>query len=169
MNAQGLAANRIDSVTPVVRARPSGDGRLDLEGLAPMDRAVKLARHREADKRYRDSHPGHSNARQRVWPWRKAHGAVKQARRHARRHGVPDGTITKEIMARLHLLPCAYCGVMPALEADHIVPFRFGGRNDLDNLAPCCPSCNKRRGAYVMNAVQGKATTTEFRIRRGMF
>ncbi len=38
MSAQDLAANRIDFVTPIVRARSSGGRRFDsLEDLAPMD------------------------------------------------------------------------------------------------------------------------------------
>lgn len=37
MSVQGLAANRIDSLAPDHRARPSVVGRLMLEGLAPMD------------------------------------------------------------------------------------------------------------------------------------
>ena len=114
-------------------------------------------------------HRQQENARTQAWPWRKASGAVKQAARVARRYGVPEGTLTKEIMARLHLLPCVYCGVMPAMEVDHVRPFRFGGTNDLVNLAPACPPCNKRRGALVMNAVIGRRTTDEFRIPRGMF
>ena len=42
MNTQGLAANRIDSLAPVAGARPSGDGRLRLEGLAPMTDMMTL-------------------------------------------------------------------------------------------------------------------------------
>jgi 5-methylcytosine-specific restriction enzyme A len=39
---------------------------------------------------------------------------------------------------------CDYCGG-PAELVDHIVPVRFGGTNDPDNLVPCCRVCNARK------------------------
>ena len=33
-----------------------------------------------------------------------------------------------------------------ATHADHIIPRRFGGTDDLANLRAACPSCNLRRG-----------------------
>jgi 5-methylcytosine-specific restriction endonuclease McrA len=114
--------------------------------------------HLASARKYDRAHRAEASIRQRNWPWLKAASSAKQTRRRARAFGIAEGVITKEVMARLHLLPCAYCGTMPALEADHVLPFRFGGQNVLANLVPCCPTCNRRRGAYVFNAIQGKSS-----------
>lgn len=46
---------------------------------------------------------------------------------------------------RLNRLPnnetCWYCGDPPD-DVDHVVPISKGGTNDLQNLVPCCRSCN---------------------------
>jgi 5-methylcytosine-specific restriction endonuclease McrA len=111
-----------------------------------------------ASRAYGRQHRADANQRNRDWPWRKASAAVKQARRQARRHGVPEGELTKEMLARLHLLPCSYCGALPANGTDHVRPFRLGGLNELSNLVPACDHCNKRRGAFVLNALVGKSS-----------
>lgn len=36
------------------------------------------------------------------------------------------------------------------LTVDHLVPISRGGGNDLENLSPCCDSCNSRKGALTM-------------------
>jgi 5-methylcytosine-specific restriction endonuclease McrA len=41
---------------------------------------------------------------------------------------------------------CVYCGVKSNhLHIDHVEPISRGGRNDIDNAVPACPSCNKRK------------------------
>ena len=46
-----------------------------------------------------------------------------------------------------YLWRCAYCfGVTDKRGAiDHFVPLSFGGRNDIENLVPCCQSCNSSK------------------------
>ena len=108
--------------------------------------------------KYRAANPARVRERSRVnWAeWSATHSRKKidsvtqawaDARRKARALGLDPGSVAKEDFARLHLLPCAYCGVMPALGVDHIVPFAKKGPNSLDNLAPSCMTCNRKKGA----------------------
>ena len=44
---------------------------------------------------------------------------------------------------------CQYCGrAMPVdtLTLDHVVPVRYGGRKDWENIATSCVHCNRRKG-----------------------
>lgn len=60
-------------------------------------------------------------------------------------------------MVRMYDLPCALCGGSfapgQAITADHVVPLRRGGGNDLDNLRPAHVGCNsgwrRRSRAYT--------------------
>lgn len=46
---------------------------------------------------------------------------------------------------------CIYCGKGPLykrqLHLDHIVSFKDGGKNSLENLFPCCATCNTKKGS----------------------
>jgi 5-methylcytosine-specific restriction endonuclease McrA len=80
-------------------------------------------------------------------PWRKARYARHSAKQTAIKYGLDGGTLTKEDFARLHLLPCVYCGEMPAMGVDHVIPFVAGGPNSLANLAPAHLRCNQSKSA----------------------
>ena len=41
---------------------------------------------------------------------------------------------------------CVLCGAADNLEIDHIVPYRDGGSNELDNLRTLCRPCHGKRG-----------------------
>jgi 5-methylcytosine-specific restriction endonuclease McrA len=41
---------------------------------------------------------------------------------------------------------CSYCGKKARLQIDHIVALTKGGRDDFDNAAPACETCNKKKG-----------------------
>lgn len=49
---------------------------------------------------------------------------------------------------------CWYCGdeISPfsTFSIDHVLPLKLGGENRVDNLVPCCPLCNSRKGAMHM-------------------
>ena len=51
----------------------------------------------------------------------------------------------REIVGERDDWTCAWCGV-PATHIDHIKPVRFGGLDDLDNLAIVCGECNSSKG-----------------------
>ncbi len=44
---------------------------------------------------------------------------------------------------------CAYCGVNPWVDIDHIHPTSRGGRHTLQNVAPACKSCNSSKRASL--------------------
>jgi hypothetical protein len=50
-----------------------------------------------------------------------------------------------EVTRQLNL-PCVICGHYfepgETITAEHLIPLRRGGTNDLDNLGPACGSCN---------------------------
>lgn len=60
---------------------------------------------------------------------------------------------------------CRYCGD-PATCADHVVPFAFGGRNDLENLVAACHACNTVAGDLVFDSFEDKLAYV--RARRGL-
>ncbi|BAS54253.1 restriction endonuclease [Leptolyngbya boryana NIES-2135] len=55
---------------------------------------------------------------------------------------------------------CVYCG-SEATSRDHLTPQSLGGVHDLSNLAPCCKSCNSKKGAKTIEDFAGleKAAT----------
>src|SRR5712692_10531543 len=70
---------------------------------------------------------------------------------------------------------CWYCGVQTIpwksknyFEAckmfciDHIVPRNIGGNNDIDNLAPCCRTCNFHKN--TMTVEQFRSAISRYRI-----
>ena len=98
--------------------------------------------------------------------WAKARRALHYATLKARRYGLDPGTLTVETFARLHLLHCSYCGEMPAMGADHVIPMVRGGPNTVENLTPACLSCNSRKGG-VSDRPRRKLSASDVRdIRR---
>ena len=43
---------------------------------------------------------------------------------------------------------CWVCGGL-ATEVDHVLPRASGGTNALENLRPCCRTCNRSRGGTL--------------------
>ena len=41
---------------------------------------------------------------------------------------------------------CAYCGSTEKVGLDHVVPLCLGGTNFIDNIVPCCHTCNASKG-----------------------
>lgn len=49
---------------------------------------------------------------------------------------------------------CAYCGrgiKKNEFTVDHIIPKRLGGKDNIENLHPCCPPCNKMKSCLSLN------------------
>jgi hypothetical protein len=40
---------------------------------------------------------------------------------------------------------CAYCGVSPGVEMDHVIPTSRGGTHEIGNLVPACKPCNSSK------------------------
>lgn len=53
--------------------------------------------------------------------------------------------IDKEKVFSVHGRKCVYCG-QPATTVDHLRPVSIGGTDEFENLAPCCTTCNTRKG-----------------------
>ena len=95
--------------------------------------------YRQSD-RYRE----YNREYQRRYRWGKAKKAAHHAAERAARYG-DSGVVDFTVFARLHQLPCVYCGEEPAGTADHVIPLSAGGPNSIENLAPACLSCNVRK------------------------
>jgi 5-methylcytosine-specific restriction endonuclease McrA len=53
---------------------------------------------------------------------------------------------------------CQICGKELTRETatvDHIVPCKYGGTNEIDNLQPLCMKCNVKKGVKPMKAMLG--------------
>jgi 5-methylcytosine-specific restriction endonuclease McrA len=53
-------------------------------------------------------------------------------------------------LSRLYSSPCANCGSLNQIEADHIIPISRGGRHSVGNLQPLCRSCNASKRNRLM-------------------
>lgn len=47
---------------------------------------------------------------------------------------------------------CVYCGATSNLEVDHIKPRKHHGKDDPENLATACESCNQEKGTIHVRA-----------------
>jgi 5-methylcytosine-specific restriction endonuclease McrA len=57
-------------------------------------------------------------------------------------------------LMRLWDWECAYCGERlkrGTRSTDHIVPLSKGGRNDMDNIVPCCVCCNSSKNDKLLS------------------
>lgn len=129
---------------------------------------------REAMRRWRKRHPGKVRANRRADYWRyrarylrssasyyrrkpEVHKAALQ-RRRSRLIGAQGSYTAAEWLTLVRAFDgrCAYCGCSGPLEADHRIPLARGGTNDIGNILPACPSCNRRKAM---------STEDEFRLR----
>lgn len=91
--------------------------------------------------------------------WERTHPeyrAVRKAKRRAREKNA-GGSFTLEQwkMLKAHYKwTCLRCGKREpeiTLSADHVVPVSKGGTSDIDNIQPLCLSCNKSKGAKIID------------------
>jgi 5-methylcytosine-specific restriction endonuclease McrA len=79
----------------------------------------------------------------------------KQAkmRRRGRESNAP-GQFTWAQVVKLHLIAdrrCSYCDEQVAQpDPDHVIPISRGGRNGIENILPCCQSCNGDKGDMTL-------------------
>lgn len=77
--------------------------------------------------------------------------ACKKISRHKRRARMAAVTrvpyTASELVTHFHLFSdeCIYCGSKDNLTADHVIPIAKGGHDSLDNILPCCFSCNSSK------------------------
>lgn len=73
--------------------------------------------------------------------------------RPTRRYSIIDGT--REAVLAKTSGQCVYCAVLLTTEpdqphsyhADHVLPVKLGGSNDVANLVPSCAACNSKKAA----------------------
>lgn len=73
---------------------------------------------------------------------------------------VREGSASPEVQSRIAELrtqSCAYCDSTQQIEIDHIVPLARGGTHTPENLAPACRSCNRSKGAFLLEEWMGVA------------
>lgn len=59
-----------------------------------------------------------------------------------------------EDLKRQYNFTCLRCGIKEPgikLSCDHVIPFRKGGTNTIDNIQPLCKPCNSRKWIRVLD------------------
>lgn len=62
---------------------------------------------------------------------------------------------------------CGYCGCemeMKQMQVDHMVAFRSGGSNELENLMPSCRMCNYYKGSGGIESFRKEMKTLHERL-----
>jgi len=115
-------------------------------------------------KEWEVKHPGH--AAMRCSKWRRTPSGITYVRRAARKRRAERRTRCfldmKAFDAKCEQLGwrCQICGKELTRETatvDHIVPCKYGGTNEIDNLQPLCMKCNCKKGAKSMKEMLGSA------------
>jgi 5-methylcytosine-specific restriction endonuclease McrA len=82
---------------------------------------------------------------------RSSSSKIKQKKQKQSRH-IPS-SIRVSVLNR-DGYKCVFCGrnsQQIELEIDHIIPFALGGNNDITNLQTLCFSCNRGKGARILD------------------
>jgi len=110
--------------------------------------AIPMSR-KEINHRYTQSHKNELRGKLRTWRCENLGMAHMQNKRNrARRRGALGRFTAVEwyFLVALFYNRCAYCWRRKKLEADHVIPVSKGGTNFIENILPCCRSCNSRKG-----------------------
>lgn len=110
----------------------------------------------ERQRRWREKNPDRLKADKARWnqsPEGRASIAAGRSRRRARLRDLDCGCVTpqglREVWESTGGL-CAYCSML-AEHYEHLTPLARGGRHCLDNLAPACADCNRRKGTLTVD------------------
>ena len=75
---------------------------------------------------------------------------AKKLTRSARKRDVISVDVRERVIER-DGSKCLKCGRGDSLQIDHILPVRFGGKNNYDNLQTLCKSCNTAKGIEAID------------------
>lgn len=67
----------------------------------------------------------------------------------------PDWRILREKVLKRDQRTCRYCHG-PAHQADHVIPRKCGGKDQMKNLVACCATCNKTAGNHQFKTFADK-------------
>jgi 5-methylcytosine-specific restriction endonuclease McrA len=82
--------------------------------------------------------PWNKNIKTNIKPWNYIDGLSNH------KYGPDWNEVRKQVLIRDNLT-CQSCGVQYVrLDVHHIIPFRYGGKNTLDNLITVCRNCHMR-------------------------
>ncbi|MEL6236997.1 MAG: HNH endonuclease [Pseudomonadota bacterium] len=118
---------------------------------AKVWREENHARALEYDRQYRINNPEKVKEARRKWNQANPDAVVALRNRRKAKKAAGGNYTTKQII-ELHKRQryrCASCGRSTKKErhADHIIPLKLGGSNDITNIQILCPSCNLRKNA----------------------
>jgi 5-methylcytosine-specific restriction endonuclease McrA len=110
----------------------------------------RRARERERGRQRYLKDPKKHSDRQKQWRTNnpaKAHASVRAATYKRREASMGQFFTAIEWLALLewHGGACIYCGSKTLIEIDHRIPLIRGGSNLIENIAPACRSCNRRK------------------------
>lgn len=58
--------------------------------------------------------------------------------------------INSKELTRIYSSPCAYCGTLSEITADHVIPISRGGTHSIGNLVAACLKCNSSKGSKTI-------------------
>ncbi len=106
----------------------------------------------KAKKNWVERHPDRRKASSRRWRLANKERVASYAKIRRTRVKGAEGEFTEdqfqEKLTQLGGL-CYWCGRSVGLDVhrDHLIPIAKGGSNDIENIVPACPDCNRRKGA----------------------
>ena len=128
--------------------------------MAPKTLLERPLTRREINRRSYYRHHATNSARTRAYQQTPAGRAAWKAgclNTRAKRQGAAGRVSGADILALPAHCPC---GATHALEVDHVVPLRNGGRNDADNVQVLCRQCHRAK----TRAGEGRPRTVDPRV-----
>lgn len=142
---------------------------------------------REAMRRWRAAHREQHRAARNEWDRQNRAKADARKARYAKRHpetrvaarerrrarqldAVGRFTATEfRALVHEHAGRCAYCAEETRLGPDHRTPLARGGTNEIANILPACPRCNRRKHTltereYRVRLLNERLRSTEFEV-----